>query len=120
MAAARDVAKSRCMERSRSRLRTKIHALVDTNDLPIALKLIEGQTHDNKSATDMLGGRGPGQILPADRTYDSDSLRKCLAKRGAWANIKPMPGRVNIPAFSTFLYRFRNLVERFFSNSSQV
>ena len=26
-----------------------------------------------------------------------------------------MPGRVNIPAFSAFLYRYRNLVERFFN-----
>ena len=26
-----------------------------------------------------------------------------------------MPGRVRIPAFSAFLYRYRNLVERFFS-----
>ncbi len=47
--------------------------------------------------------------------YDSDALRESLAQRGAWANIKPMPGRVNIPAFSAFLYRYRNLVERFFN-----
>jgi len=26
-----------------------------------------------------------------------------------------MPNRRNIPAFSTFLYRYRNLVERFFN-----
>ena len=26
-----------------------------------------------------------------------------------------MPNRVNVPAFSPFLYRYRNLVERFFS-----
>jgi transposase len=26
-----------------------------------------------------------------------------------------MPNRVNVPAFSAFLYRYRNLVERFFS-----
>lgn len=33
---------------------------------------------------------------------------------GAWANIKPLPRRANVPAFSPFLYRCRNLVERFF------
>jgi transposase len=37
-----------------------------------------------------------------------------MAARGAWANIKPMPNRKRRPAFSTFLYRYRNLVERFF------
>ena len=103
------------MGRSRGGLTTKIHALVDANGNPIALKLSAGQAHDGRSAADMLDGLGVGQILLADRAYDSDALRAIMAKRGAWANIKPMPGRVNVPAFSPFLYRFRNLVERFFN-----
>jgi transposase len=103
------------MGRSRGGLTTKIHALVDANGLPVLLKLTEGQAHDGHSATDMLETIGEGQILLADRAYDSDALRRDVAARGGWANIKPMPGRVNIPAFSPFLYRFRNLVERFFS-----
>lgn len=103
------------MGRSRGGLTTKIHALVDANGLPIALKLTEGQAHDGRSAADMVGAIGPGQILLADRAYDSDALRKALADQGGWANVKPMPGRVNVPAFSAFLYRFRNLVERFFN-----
>ena len=101
--------------RSRGGLTTKIHALVDANGNPIALKLTEGQAHDGKSASDLLKRLGAGQTLLADRAYDSDALRESLAQRGAWANIKPMPGRVNIPAFSAFLYRYRNLVERFFN-----
>jgi transposase len=103
------------MGRSRGGLTTKIHALVDANGLPIALKLSQGQAHDGKSAQDMLTRLKPGQILLADRAYDSDALRQDVASQGAWANIKPMPGRVRIPAFSAFLYRYRNLVERFFS-----
>ncbi|SDR59396.1 Transposase [Rhizobiales bacterium GAS113] len=103
------------MGRSRGGLTTKIHALVDANGNPIVLKLTEGQAHDGKSAADMLDSLGKGQTLLADRAYDSDALRNVMTDRGAWANIKPMPRRVNIPAFSPFLYRFRNLVERFFS-----
>lgn len=103
------------MGRSRGGLTTKIHALVDANGLPIMLKLSEGQAHDGRSAADMLGNLANGQILLADRAYDSDALRVDLTARGAWANIKPMPNRRNIPAFSRFLYRYRNLVERFFS-----
>jgi transposase len=103
------------MGRPRGGLTTKIHALVDANGLPIALKLTEGQAHDGKSAADLLGNLGEGQILLADRGYDSDALRARLAAQGAWGNIKPMPGRVNIPSFSSYLYRFRNLVERFFN-----
>ena len=103
------------MGRSRGGLTTKIHALVDANGLPVLLKLSPGQAHDGTSAADMLDTIGPGQILLADRAYDSDGLRNSLAERGAWANVKPMPRRVNVPAFSQFLYRYRNLVERFFN-----
>ena len=63
----------------------------------------------------MLAGLGQGQILLADRGYDSDALRARLASQGAWGNIKPMPNRVNVPAFNPYLYRFRNLVECFFN-----
>ena len=103
------------MGRSRGGLTTKIHALVDAEGLPIALKLTEGQAHDGRSAEDMLEQMQAGQILLADRAYDSDAMRQALAKRGAWANVKPMPNRKNVPAFSAFLYRYRNLVERFFN-----
>ena len=103
------------MGRSRGGLTTKIHALVDACGLPIALKLTESQAHDGRSADDMLSTLDAGQVLLADRAYDCDALRETLAERGAWANIRPMPGRKNIPAFSPFLYRYRNLVERFFN-----
>ena len=103
------------MGRSRGGLTTKIHALVDANGLPILLKLTAGQAHDGRSAADMLAGLGEGQILLADRGYDSDALRARLAEQGAWGNIKPMPHRVNVPSFSPYLYRFRNLVECFFN-----
>ena len=42
-------------------------------------------------------------------------MRKTLSDRGAWANVKPMPNRKSMPAFSPYLYRYRNLVERFFN-----
>ncbi len=40
-----------------------------------------------------------GNVLLADRAYDSDALR---AARGAWANIRAMPGRKVKPAFSHY------------------
>ena len=103
------------MGRSRGGLTTKIHALVDALGLPILLKLTEGQAHDGRSAADMLGTLGKGDVLLADRAYDSDAMRTSLAKQGAWACVKPMPNRKHAPAFSSFLYRYRNLVERFFN-----
>jgi transposase len=103
------------MGRSRGGLTTKIHALVDACGLPILLKLTEGQAHDGRSAEDMLGTLGRGNVLLADRAYDSDALRQDLAARGAKANVKLMPNRVNLPPFNKRLYRKRNLVERFFN-----
>ena len=104
------------MGRSRGGLTTKIHALVDACGLPILLKLTEGQAHDGRSAEDMLGTLGRGDVLLiADRAYDSDALRQNLAARGAKANVKLMPNRVNLPPFNKRLYRKRNLVERFFN-----
>jgi len=103
------------MGRSRGGLTTKIHALVDACGLPIALKLTEGQAHDGRSAEDMLDTLTAGDTLLADRAYDSDALRATLAERGAWANVKPKSNRRRILAFSAFLYKDRNLVERFFN-----
>ena len=67
----------------------------------------------------MLGSIGRGDILLADRAYDSNALRQTLAARGARANVRPMPHRLNPPAFSKRLYRKRNHVERFFNKIKQ-
>ena len=103
------------MGRSRGGLTTKVHALVDAEGLPIALKLTEGQAHDVRSAADMFDTVQAGHTLLADRAYDSDALRDMLLKRGAWGNIKPMKGRNRKPPFSAWVYRRRNAVERFFN-----
>lgn len=103
------------MGRSRGGLTTKIHALVDAIGRPILLKLTEGQAHDGRSAADMFASVTAQTTLLADRAYDSDALREALAARGACANIRPMPNRVNIPAFNPATYKLRNQVERFFN-----
>ena len=59
-----------------------------------------------------------GTVLLADRAYDLNALRERLVKRGAWGNIRAMPNRLDPPAFSYRLYRKRNAVERFSTNSN--
>jgi transposase len=103
------------MGRSKGGLTTKIHALVDARGLPIVLKITPGQAHDGRSAADMLDTLTDGDVLLADRAYDSDGLRTAMAARGVWANVRAMPQRIKPPAFSSYLYKLRNLVERFFS-----
>jgi transposase len=103
------------MGRSKGGLTTKIHALVDANGLPILLKITPGQAHDGRSAADMFDSLAAGDVLLADRAYDSDALHAEMAVRGVFANVRQMPQRVHKPPFSASLYKLRNAVERFFS-----
>ena len=103
------------MGRSRGGLTTKIYALVDAVGRPIRQKLTEGQADDGRSAADMFDTLGAGQVLLADRVYDSGALRESLVEQGAWGNIRLMPNRVRKPEFCPNLYKERNFVERFFN-----
>ncbi|KQP14580.1 hypothetical protein ASF26_17565 [Methylobacterium sp. Leaf93] len=95
------------MGRSRSGLTTKIHAPVDAESRPIALKLTKGQTHDGRSSDDMLGALGPGQTLLGDRAYDSDERRDRLAKQGAWANVRAMCNRCLVERLLNTIKHFK-------------
>ena len=70
------------MGRSRAGLTTKIHALVDANGLPIALKLTEDQARDGRAATDMLRALGPGETnaeaKPFAETANPDKIIAAL------------------------------------------
>jgi transposase len=56
-----------------------------------------------------------GAMLLADKGYDANALREAVSERGAWANIPPKANRKGPICFSKFLYKARNLVERFFN-----
>lgn len=103
------------MGRSRGGLTTKIHALVDAEGRPIRLGLTPGQAGDAPAALDLIEDLAPGSILIADRAYDTNAIREHARERGAWANIPPRVNRKETFAFSRFLYRQRQLVERFFN-----
>ena len=57
--------------------------------------------------------------LLADRGYDADWIRAFVTERGAWANIPPKRNRKDPICFSPYLYRDRNLIERFFNKIKQ-
>jgi transposase len=107
------------MGRSRGGLTTKIHALVDAEGRPVALDLSAGQAHDGTAAESLLEWLGDGAILLADKAYDSNAIRDFATACGAWANIPAKSNRKETFAFSKWLYRQRNLVERFFSKLKQ-
>jgi transposase len=107
------------MGRSRGGLTSKIHAVVDTNGLPVRLALTAGEAHDNRLAGKLLSRLKSGTMLLADRGYDADWIRALAAERGVWANIPPRCNRNDPVCFSPHLYRARNLVERFFNKIKQ-
>jgi transposase len=100
-------------------LTTKIHALVDKKGRPIKLKLTAGQESDIASAREMIAGMPKGSVLLADKGYDADALREAVFDLEAWANIPPKANRKDPICFSKYLYRLRNLVERFFNKLKQ-
>ena len=103
----------------REGLTSKIHALVDTNGLPVRLALTAGEAHDNRLASKLLSRLKPKAMLLADRGYDADWIRELAVRRGASANIPPERNRSNPICFSPYLYRDRNRVEQFFNRIKQ-
>lgn len=71
------------------------------------------------AVTGLLKPLDEGDILLADKAYDSNAIRELATKRGAWANIPAKSNRKDRFAFSKWLYRQRNLVERFFNKLKQ-
>jgi transposase len=55
-------------------------------------------------------------MLLADRGYDADWIRAFAAEKGVWAKIPHRCNHNEPICFSPYLYRARNLVERFFNN----
>jgi transposase len=105
--------------RSRGGLTSKIHAVVDSNGLPVRLALSPGEAHDLRLAGKLLSRLKSGSMLLADRGYDADWIRELAMKKGAWANIPPKANRNDPICFSPHLYRARNQVERFFNRIKQ-
>jgi len=62
-------------------LTSKIHAVVDTNGLPVRLALTAGEAHDNRLAGSPLSRLKAGSMLLADRGYDADWIRALVTKR---------------------------------------
>jgi len=74
-------------------LTSKIHAVVDTNGLPVRVALTAGEAHDNRLAGRLLSRLRSGAMLLADRGYDADWIRTLAAEKGARANIPPRRNR---------------------------
>lgn len=74
-----------------------------------------GQVHDAREAEALIADIPDGATLLGDKGYDSNAIREAAAARNVWANIPNRSNRKQRHAFSPWLYKQRNLVERFFN-----
>ena len=83
------------------------------------LALTAGEAHDYRLTDKLISRLKSRSMLLADRGYDADWIRVLVREHGAWANIPPRSNRKEALSFSPYLYRARNLVERFFNKIKQ-
>lgn len=123
--------------RSRGGLTTKIHHVVDSHGLPLAIVITGGQRNDGAMLEQVLddirvprigGGRPrtrPDAVL-ADKAYGSGVNRRMLRARGIRAVIPEKSDQIAArirkgskggrpPAFDADAYKDRNVVERSFA-----
>jgi transposase len=93
--------------------------VVDTNGLPVHPALTPGEAHDNRLCSVLFSALLPQTMLRADRGYDADGIREFARPQGAWANIPPKRNRKDPIGVGPYLYRARNLIDRFFNKIKQ-
>lgn len=62
-----------------------------------------------------MGGLAAGETLLADLAHNTNAIRDHARYHGTWANTPPRSIRKESLPFSQWVYRQRDLVERFFN-----
>lgn len=102
--------------RSRGGLSTKLHAAVDALGNPLRLILTGGQESEYGQAEALIEDYAPRFVI-ADKGYDSNAFVEAIERCGASAVIPPRKCRKEARRYDDYLYRERNLVERFFQKA---
>ncbi|HAT9775684.1 TPA: IS5 family transposase [Legionella pneumophila subsp. pneumophila] len=94
-------------------LSTKIHAKVDSFGQLINILITPGQVHESQVAHDVWANEHCNFFL-ADKAYDIDSFRQALTEDGINAVIPSKKNRLNPTVHDHYIYKERNIIERFF------
>src|SRR5919199_6566715 len=111
---ARGGTENQAIGRSRGGLTTKIVALVDALGTLVRFVLLPGQRHDIVGVAPLIDGVSFDALL-GDKAFDADGLRAQLNDRGAAAVIPPRSNRKVMIDYDTEMYRWRHLVENYFT-----
>jgi putative transposase len=85
---------------------------------PVALELTGSQASDSPRLPGLIAGVAAGAVL-ADKGYDADANRAAIRAAGADPCIPPRRNRAEPIAYDRFLYKERNVVERYFARVKQ-
>jgi len=78
-----------------------------------------GQVRDVCEAAALIKAIPKGTTLLGDKGYDAIAIREAAAVRNIWANVPTRSNRKQRFGFLSWLYRQRNLDERFFNKIKQ-
>jgi transposase len=93
-------------------LSTKVHVAVDALGNPVRLIVTAGQVADVTQAEALVAGLETDHVI-ADKGYDSSKFVEAIEAGGATAVIPPRSNRKEPRDYDEYLYKERNLVERF-------
>ena len=95
-----------------------MHIAVDGLGNPVEFVLTGGQEADVTQAEALMEGHDAEAVI-ADKGYDSDALVGSIEARGAEAVIPPKKNRRSPRTYDRYLYKERNLAERFINRIKQ-
>lgn len=116
----KDLPDDQALGRSKGGFTTKIHALCNTLEYPVAFHLTAGQDHDLAGADILIDKITQAKYLLADRAYDAHQrVRKKLEDKGCTAVIPSLSNRRNPSSYDKEVYKKRHLIENFFAKLKQ-
>jgi transposase len=101
------------MGRTKGGMNTKVHAVTDEAGLPVRLYVTAGNDADISHAETMTEELD-GEMLVADKGYDSDEFRAILRASDITPCIPSRSNRKQPETYSKSSYRKRHVVENFF------
>ena len=106
------------MGRSRGGFSTKLHLAVDGLGNPVQFILTGGQEADINQGAALVKDQDAEAVI-ADKGYDGDDLVATIEAGGAAAVIPPKKNRIFKREYDKYLYKERNLAERFINRIKQ-
>jgi transposase len=104
--------------RSRGGFGTKLHIAVDGLGNPVEFILTGGQEADINQGKALIEGHDAKAVI-ADKAYDGDDFVAAIEGSGAEAVIPPKKNRIIQREYDKYIYKERNLAERFINRIKQ-